>query len=99
MRPILHGDVIAAARAVMRLPPEMQAGALQRLLTQAQMADSYSKRTGRAHPLWGNGSLFTAALPPGTAAPEPDLTDAAYLGALGRVTDAIIEWRCRPCTT
>lgn len=94
MRPVLIGDVIAAARVLAPLPRGQRAGALRALLARADLADRHRKRLGRAHPRWGNGSLMAAAhaeAPP----PEPFLDDPAYLEALICVLWALRARRLR----
>lgn len=90
MRQLCHGDLSAAARALLRAPD--RAATMHRLLTQAHAADQFRKRTGRCHPNWGNGTLAASArtvpLPP-----EPYLSDATYLACLAEVIAGIGVWR------
>lgn len=88
MRPVLIGDVLAAARVLRDLPEEARGVELARLLAEADLADRIRKRTGRAHPRYGNGSLMAAALArqPG---PEAFLSDPEMLDAVGRVVAAL----------
>ncbi|MEX5729273.1 hypothetical protein Ga0609869_002626 [Rhodovulum iodosum] len=92
MRPVLHGDAVAAALALMPLPEAARAGAITAMLARAGAADAYRKRFGRSHPRWGDGSLMALArgrpLPP-----EPALDDAGYCRCLSLVFAAIAEWR------
>ena len=62
MRPLLPGDLDCAVAVVMAQPPEARADVAARLLAQADLADRYRKRLGRAHPHYGTGSLMSAAL-------------------------------------
>lgn len=77
MRPVMHGDLTAAARHLLALPDALRAPQCARLIAQADAADRYRKRFGRAHPAWGNGTLMAAArqhpLPR-----EPRLNDPDY---------------------
>lgn len=93
MRTITHGDVAAAARALAPLSPATRRGAAWALLERAHAADLFRKRFGRAHPLWGNGSLMAAALARGCAEREPLLADPAYLEAMATVIVAVLDWR------
>ena len=93
MRPILDGDLEAATRAVLHLPDGARAGAVRQLLDRASAADTYRKRMGRAHPLWGNGSLMAAARR-GPLPPRPHPGDLRYCRALAEVLEAVIAWRC-----
>lgn len=84
MRPVLHGDVAAAARVLQKTPHEAREAMLAGLWRQARAADIYRKRHGRAHGGWGNGSLMAAALAAG-AGVEPPLTDRDYCACLAMV--------------
>lgn len=92
MRPVLHGDVIAAAQAVLCLPEAARAGALRVMMSRAAAADAYRKRLGRAHPLWGNGSLMALARR-GPLPPAPALSDNEFCRCLALVFDTLVEWR------
>ena len=84
MRPVMHGDLTALARHLLILPPPRRPAACARLMAQADAADRYRKRFGRAHPAWGNGTLMARALataPP----PEPRLQDPDYAACLALV--------------
>jgi hypothetical protein len=92
MRPVLYGDLHAAARRLSGLSAGERAGALAEMLYRAHCADRFRRRTGRGHPEWGNGSLLMAA---GTGWPDPacPVTEAAYLEALSSVALGILDWR------
>ena len=90
MRPVLHGDVVAAARVLYPLSARWRGPELARLMQRAGWADAFRKSSGRAHPLWGDGSLMTAALacaPP----PEPMLDDVEYCSCLAMVFEALVS--------
>lgn len=89
MRPVLHGDLTNAARHLLALPASARPAACARLIAQADAADRYRKRFGRAHPHWGNGTLMAAArrLPLPT---EPPLHDTDYANCLILVLTALI---------
>jgi hypothetical protein len=83
------GDVIAAALVLLALPMGDWDRAVDRLIMEASVADSYRQRHGRHHPVWGDGSLMAAA----GGHPrlrEPFLSDIRYLLALIRVLDALV---------
>ncbi|WP_437438244.1 DUF7742 family protein [Mameliella alba] len=61
VKPVLPGDVIAAARALLPVPPDMRSELARRLIDEACAADLHCQRTGRAHVRWGNGTLSAAA--------------------------------------
>lgn len=92
MRQILHGDVVAAARALLCAAPAARAALAARLIEDADVADRWRRRTGRAHPARGNGSLMAAAAA-WPQAPEPFLDDADYLDCLRLVIEQLIARR------
>jgi hypothetical protein len=94
VRPLLPGDLDCAVAVVMGQPPEARAGVAALLLAQADLADRYRKRLGRAHPAFGTGSLMSAALnwPEG---PRRRVYDASYCAALIVVLTAVQDWRGR----
>lgn len=89
MRRVLHGDVTAAGRALLAVAPAARPALLVRMLAAADTADAYRQATGRAHPLWGGGSLMAVALarPLG---PEPFLDDPDYAACLALVFSALV---------
>lgn len=94
MRTVDQGDISAAARAVMDLPAADRKARLERMFAVAHAADIYRKRTGKVHRLWGNGTLYAAALAGCfNLPPRSDLADHGYVVALEDVLDALILWR------
>ncbi len=89
MRPVMHGDMVAAARVLLGLPAPRRPAVLARMLQEARWADAYRIEVGALHPFWGDGSLMTAALNrrPG---PEPRLSDRDYCGCLVAVLEALV---------
>ncbi|MBL4811324.1 MAG: hypothetical protein JKX69_02950 [Rhodobacteraceae bacterium] len=94
MRPLLPGDLDAAVRLALPLRADQRAGALRLLLQQADTADRYRKRLGRAHPAYGDGSLMAAAQG-GARLPLPAYCNRAYCTTLASVLAAIELWRRR----
>lgn len=92
MRPVLHGDVTAAARALLRIPEPGRVGLCRRMIREAAFAYRYMMRSGKPHPLWGTGSLMSAALLR-PVAPEPNLDDIAYCTCLEMVLRELIAYR------
>lgn len=88
MRPVLHGDVTMAALALLAVPPDARAALLARILDEAERADRFRRQTGRAHPLWGGGSLMAAAMTRPRAR-EPYLDDPGYAACLAMLFDAL----------
>jgi len=95
MRPVLHGDVVAAARALYQVEAGVRADALEDLFQRAAWADDFRKRTGRVHPVWGDGSLMAVALGRDTP-PEPLSSDSAYCDCLAMVFEGLVAWRRDP---
>ncbi len=92
MRQIGLSDLDLAARAVMRAPYQ-RAWFAADLIEAAHSADKVCKRTGRAHPSGGTGSLYAqAALHP--LAPR-EVCGADYLAALSVLLEALVAWRAR----
>ncbi|MFW2543535.1 hypothetical protein ACN2XU_12890 [Primorskyibacter sp. 2E107] len=66
----------------------------RRLVAQAEAADRYRKRMGKAHPFWGNGTLMAAALGRGQIPKERRLDDPEYADCFVCVLDALRMRRC-----
>ena len=89
MRPLRPADVMAAARALLSAPTAVRPELMRRMMVEADMADSYRRRLGRVHRIWGNGTLASAALVrPLAAWQKPD--DSDLLECLALVTDALL---------
>lgn len=95
MRAVTHGDVIAAARVIRTVPRAVRSGTVMAMLDKAHAADRFRKRFGRAHPLWGNGSLMAVALVSGGGCAEAFASDPDHLEAIATVIEAILAWRSR----
>lgn len=100
MRPVLPGDVAAAACALLALPMRKRPGAMLEMLHRAEAADRYRRALGRAHPRWGTGSLASAALQL-PRRDEPFLDDPDYVDCMLTVFAALKarQGRCRPSPT
>lgn len=99
MRPILHGDVTAAARALLLVPETAREALCRRMIEEADFADRYAKRLGRPHRLWGNGTLMAAARAR-PLAEEPALGEERYCRCLELVFRQLLAWRAaRRCPT
>ncbi len=90
MRPLRHADLSAAGCALLRAAPADRPALLTRLLSEADAADAYRRRTGRLHPLWGNGALATPAMARPRAR-EPFLDDPDYAACLALICRAMID--------
>jgi hypothetical protein len=90
MRPVLHGDVANAARALLHVPRGARRELCTRMIREAEAADIHARRVGRLHPLWGNGSLMSAARKR-VLADEPGFDDLEYCGCFEMVLRALIN--------
>ena len=90
MRPILHGDVSDAARALLAAPDEGRERLCRRMISEADAALVHVNLTGTLHPAWGNGSLTSAARKR-RLAPAPWGGDADYCQCMETVLACLIE--------
>jgi hypothetical protein len=88
MRPILPGCLDRAVAALLAVPPAARPRLAAAIVTEARAADAWRKRQGRAHPLWGDGSLMSAALRH-PARPLPPSLGREARAALRQVLDAL----------
>ena len=84
LRPVLHGDLVAAAWALLCLALSRRQEAIRELLRAAELGECHRKRYGRPHALFGSGSLMSAA-GRWPQVPEPFLDDPDYLHFLSVV--------------
>ncbi|MEM8728391.1 MAG: hypothetical protein AAGF79_00620 [Pseudomonadota bacterium] len=89
MRPLLHGDISDAARALLAAPQTGRARLCQRMIIEAEAALTHVNHTGRLHPVWGNGSLMSAARQR-RLAPEPGFDDLEYCRCMELVLTCLI---------
>ena len=89
MRPVLHGDVAAAGCALLRVDPAARKDLIVRMMDEAEAADQFRLKTGRAHPVWGNGTLMAAAMARPRAS-EPFLGDPDYCSCMALVFDTLL---------
>ncbi len=92
MRPVLHGDVANAARALLHVPVGMRRHLCDRMIMESDAADEYARATGRLHPIWGNGSLMSAARKR-MLADEPGFDDTEYCRCFEMVLRRLVDWR------
>lgn len=92
MRPVLHGDVSCAARALLAVPELRRPDLCMRLIREAEIADAHVRRTGRLHPMWGNGSLMSAARKR-VLADEPGFENSDYCACFEQVLAALVAFR------
>lgn len=89
MRAVHLSDLNIAARTLLAVPEAIRADMIKEVLSQAQVADKYRKRTGRSHAQFGNGSL-SAACQHRIKSRRPDRCDPNYLECLEIVIQALI---------
>lgn len=85
-RPVLPGDVSAAARALLAVPDRERLRLCRRIFGGAAEAAAYAGLFGRLHGRWGDGSLSAAARRY-SLADEPFVDDPEYL----RCTRLVLE--------
>ncbi len=95
MRAVLSVDIDLAARALLRLPAPERPAAMRALCERAHMADLWRRRTGRAHPDWGDGTLAAAALA-GALAPARPRYDPVWTDILRTALTGLDDWRQVP---
>lgn len=91
MQQVLHQDVVALARCLMRAPVEKREAYAVRCVGIAFAGDIWRRKTGRAHPLFGDGTLQSACL--GLPRAEEGVLDEpeyakCWISALHAVLDA-----------
>ena len=85
---MLPGCLDRCVGALPAWPPEARAALAARIVAEARAADAWRRRMGRAHPLWGDGSLMAAALRH-AARPLPPSFGPEARRALRQVLDAL----------
>ncbi|WP_121061876.1 hypothetical protein [Chachezhania antarctica] len=90
MRPILHGDVSCAARALYAVPEDRRMPLGTRLIREAEEADRFVNRFGKLHPFWGNGSLMAAARSH-VLVDEPGFDDIDYCACFELVLQVLAD--------
>lgn len=87
MRPVYLSDLDAATRVVLAAADADRPNVAQRLVQRADIADRYRKRLGKAHPVFGTGTLTSAAC---SLSRAPSVScDARYRTCLGLVLAAL----------
>ncbi|RYG91933.1 hypothetical protein EU803_05640 [Loktanella sp. IMCC34160] len=89
MRPLLPGDLDMAVRALLAVPEPDRPGLARQLLDEAQVADKTCRRLGRAHPAFGDGSLYEAARRHQRES-LPDYCNDSYCAALAVLIEAVM---------
>ncbi|MEO0936996.1 MAG: hypothetical protein AAFY38_02455 [Pseudomonadota bacterium] len=90
MRPLEHIDIRDAARVLLAAPAPARDALCRRLLEEADWADAYTRRLGRTHAFWGDGTLSSAARKR-VRAREPRLNDLEYCTCLETVLRTILD--------
>jgi hypothetical protein len=88
MRAVKLADIEAAARAAMCCRPAARSTLVARLMMQADMADKYRKHLRKPHPLFGTGTLMSAAGKHPQVA-RPEILDSNTLDAFAHVINAL----------
>jgi len=97
VRPVLHGDVVSAARVLLAAPDAERGFLMKRLQRAAEVADVFRTHAGKNHPLFGDGTLASAC--GGRAkAPEPYLDDPDYCHCMLLVFQCLLNPVRKTCT-
>ncbi len=91
MRPVLHGDLSSAARALLAAPHPSRTRLCVQMIAEAELADAHVQKTGRLHPLYGNGSLMATARTR-VLADEPGFDDVQYCQCFEMVLRQLIRF-------
>lgn len=91
MRRILPGDLDALAAAICGLP-DARARA-EEIIGRAEVADRYTRRFGRVHARWGDGSLNAAARRSEAERGRPALDTRAGLMSMAIAAEALAAWK------
>lgn len=62
MRPVTYSDVSFAARALWAVSVPLRQDLCAQMFYEAEIADRFTRRLGKAHPRWGRGTLAETAL-------------------------------------
>lgn len=93
MRRVLVGDLLALAQDLVMRPEQVRRTWALGYLDDAHVADVYRKKTQRAHPLWGDGSVMGRVLigygPRGVV----DFSDPDFCHAFSVGLEALAVWR------
>jgi hypothetical protein len=60
MREVHASDIVAVARMLLSVPPFARDRVCAEVMIHADCADKFTKRLGRPHRTWGNGTLLAA---------------------------------------
>ena len=92
MRPVLINDLTSAARALLFVQPAGRERLAAQLLQNADAGDRYTRRFGRIHADFGDGTLSAAARKRPLAR-DPTLDDFAYCECLALVLQLLLTLR------
>ena len=95
MRPVLHGDVSSAARVLLRVPQINRKSVCNKMINEAVAADKHVRCYGKLYPLFGNGSLMSAARKR-ILADEPGFDDLDYCACFEMVLRCLAQTRFNP---
>lgn len=90
MRPVQLADIEAAALVLLASAPDARSALAARICTEANIADCYRKRLKRAHPLFGTGTLMSAARRHGRVVRAPACSQT-YLECIRLLADCLLK--------
>lgn len=92
MREVHASDMVAVARFLLSVPPFARDRVCADLLTKTDFADKFTKRLGKPHELWGNGTLM-AAVWGQELRPERSFSDREYTACFVTTLDCLARHR------
>lgn len=92
MRPVLINDLVTAARALLNAEPIERSALAKDLMQRADWGDRYTRRLGKSHPEYGDGTLSSAARELRLAV-EPTLDDDTYCECLELILQKLLARR------
>lgn len=85
MPTLAQTEILVLARALCAAPPAARRPLARALLHEATLADAHRRRTGQAHPRYGDGTLISRLvrlrLPALTDGADPDFLSALVIAA------------------
>lgn len=92
MRPVQLADIEAAALVLLNVEADQRRALAALICGTAAVADKYRKRLRRPHPMYGSGSLMSAAATFSQAS-RPSQGTGEYLECIHIVTTAVLAHR------
>lgn len=92
MRAVLHQDIVSLATCLMEQPVNERAPFAALQIKLAHAADRYRSRFGKAHTVFGNGTLASCCAKQRRSV-EKRLDDAEYADCMIKALEAVVKFR------